>query len=116
MNEFDSFVFPATVTTREVIEDRDVSVALDLRGITNRGLFLKSDEEERIFGRAECPCEVLFQVDASGKVTRMPEGVCVCVLVCVCLYVCVCAFRCMYVYVCVHSGACICVCGKRELL
>ena len=40
----------------------------------SRGLFLKNGEEEQIFGTGECPCEVLFEVDASGKVTRLPVG------------------------------------------
>ena len=47
-----------------------------------RGLFLKSKDEEHIFSTAECPCEVLFSVDASGKITRQPVGECVCVCVC----------------------------------
>ena len=39
-----------------------------------RGLFLKSKDEEHIFSVAECPCEVLFSVDTSGHIARLPVG------------------------------------------
>ena len=47
---------------------------LDLIGVTNRGLFLKSDAEELLFTDVECPCDVLFDTDDSGNPSRQPVG------------------------------------------
>ena len=56
------------------MEHHDISVQLDLNGITNRGLFLKSETEELMFTAMECPCEVLFEVDENKNLVRLPVG------------------------------------------
>ena len=63
-----------SITATQIIEHHDISVALDINGVTNRGLFLKSDTEELMFTGTECPCDVLFEVDESNNLVRQPVG------------------------------------------
>ena len=77
--KFEPIPVSSNITAAELIGHHDISVLLDISGITNRGLFLKSDEEEQLFNSSECPCEVMFGVDDNGRIVRQPVGECVCV-------------------------------------
>jgi len=72
--QFECMPVSSNITAKEVIEHHLLSVQLDISGVTNRGLFLKSDEEEQLFNSTECPCEVLFGVDENGMIMRQPVG------------------------------------------
>ena len=74
--KFESIPVSSNITAAELIGHHDISVQLDISGITNRGLFLKSSDEEQLFSTSECPCEVLFGVDDNGKIVRQPVGEC----------------------------------------
>ena len=63
-----------SITAAQVINHHDISVQLDLNGVTNRGLFLKDETGEQMFTGTECPCEVLFQMDESRNLVRQPVG------------------------------------------
>ena len=72
--EFESIVVHSHITVHNVIKHQDIVVQLDLQGVTNRGLFLKTPEEETLFSNTECPCEVLFETDHKGVLKRQPVG------------------------------------------
>lgn len=72
--DFECIVVNSNITASEVMEHHDISVQLDLNGVTNRGLFLKSDTEELMFTGAECPCDVLFELDENKDLIRQPVG------------------------------------------
>ena len=65
-----------TVTTcaGKILDNHDISVQIDVQGLTNCGLFLKTDMEEEMFDSSECPCELLFEDDLSGAPVRQPVG------------------------------------------
>ena len=72
--DFEAVCVPVTMTALEVLELHDISQRLDLSGIVNRGLFLKSSREEHMFDSNECPCEALFFINDAGAVVRIDEG------------------------------------------
>ncbi len=64
-----------TATTADkILEDHDISVQIDFQGITNCGLFLRTDTSEEMFDSSECPCDLLFQPDITGAPVRQPVG------------------------------------------
>ena len=73
---FEIITVPSYASASDIIEDRDLSVQLDISGIANRALFLKSQDEEHIFTNTESPCDVLFEVDEEGVLVRRPVGRC----------------------------------------
>ena len=59
-----------------ILEHRDISVLMDMEGIANCGLFLKTDMGEEMFDASECQCDLLFDQDLSGAPVRQPVGRC----------------------------------------
>ncbi len=74
--DYKCIVVSAGITASQIIEHPDISKQLDLNGVTNSGLFLKSDQSEELFTGAECPCDVLFLFteDGSGNLVRQNVG------------------------------------------
>ncbi|XP_065884487.1 uncharacterized protein [Dysidea avara] len=70
-------VIPAltTITANEIVEAQEIMFHRDLRGMGNPGVFLKNtDSQDVLFGSNECPFKVLFDVDSSGALRRLPVG------------------------------------------
>eukprot|EP00731_Ephydatia_muelleri_P017763 Em0010g861a len=65
---FECIVVPTSITASDVLQHHDVAAKVDLLGIANPGLFLKS-REESLFDSNECPCDALFAV-IDGKIER----------------------------------------------
>ena len=63
---------PTSITASDVLQHHDVAAKVDLLGIANPGLFLKS-REESLFDSNECPCDALFAV-IDGKIERQSTG------------------------------------------
>jgi len=69
-------VVTKTTSAGKILDHHDISVQIDVQGLTNCGLFLKTDGEEEMFDSSECPCELLFEEDSSGAPVRQPVGEC----------------------------------------
>ena len=74
--DYECIVVGAGISAMQIIEHRDISVQLDLNGVTNRGLFLKTSTEECMFTGTECPCDVLFDEDEDRNLVRQDVGGC----------------------------------------
>ena len=72
--DFEIVTVPSYASASDILDDRDLSVQLDISGIANRGLFLKTQDDEHMFMNLESPCDVLFEVDEDSVLRRRPMG------------------------------------------
>jgi hypothetical protein len=75
---FEVVTVPSYATASDILNDRDLKVQLDISGIDNTGLFLKTRDDEHMFTNLESPCDVLFELDLDGILRRQPVGTQIC--------------------------------------
>ena len=86
--DFEVVTVPSYATASDILNDRDLKVQLDISGIDNTGLFLKTREDEHMFTNLESPCDVLFELDEDGVLRRQPVGTYAWRVQCTCVHVC----------------------------
>lgn len=74
LKEFESIFVSHHATASDVIEHEAIRLRLDVTGVANRGLFLKSQDNEQPFGVGESPCDALFAQETSGGLRRLSVG------------------------------------------
>ena len=79
---FEVVTVPSYATALDILNDRDLKVQLDISGIDNTGLFLKTRDDEHMFTNLESPCDVLFELDLDGVLRRQPVGTHTCICTC----------------------------------
>ena len=79
---FEVVTVPSYATASDILNDRDLKVQLDISGIDNTGLFLKTRDDEHMFTNLESPCDVLFELDLDGVLRRQPVGTHTCICTC----------------------------------
>ena len=79
---FEVVTVPSYATASDILNDRDLKVQLDISGIDNTGLFLKTRDDEHMFTNLESPCDVLFELDLDGVLRRQPVGMHTCICTC----------------------------------